>query len=99
MAVDGDWAHSRSLGLHQPALLQVILLKTQMNRSRRQRPAHKTETRLREVQSAAFYRRHSGIECAGIKVKRKIFRVVAGECAVGDWSNDLNQRKRGQIGI
>jgi len=81
------------------ALLEVILLKTQMNRSRRQRPAHKAETRLREVQSAAFYRRHGGIKRAGIKVKRKIFRVIAGERAVGDRSNNLNQRKRGQIGI
>jgi len=81
------------------ALLEVILLKTQMNRSRRQRPAHKTETRLREVQRAAFYRRHGVIKRAGVKVKRKIFRVIAGECAVRDRSNDLNQRKGGQIGI
>ena len=99
MAVDGDWTHSRSLGLHQVALLEVILLKTQMNRSRRQRPAHKTEIRLREVQRAAFYRRHGGIKRAGIKVKQEIFRVIAGECAVGDRSKDLNQRQGGQIGI
>lgn len=99
MAADGDWAHNRSLGLQQVILLEVILLKIQLDRSRRQRAAHKTRYWLREVQRAAFYCRYRGIERAWIETKCQIFRVVAGESAVGDRSNDFNYRQDGQIGI
>ena len=98
MTDDGDWTKSRRLRLHEATLEKVILLKTQVDRSGRQRPTHKSRVRLREVQRAALYRRHGGIERAGIKIKREILRVVAGERAVGDWPHNLNYRCAGQIG-
>ena len=79
MADDGDWAQSRSLCLHQVGFQDVILLKAQVDRSRRQRPAHKRRARLREIQRAAFYCYHGGIERAGIKVEHETLRIVTGE--------------------
>ena len=98
MRVDGDGAESCKLLARQKMVpFKAILVKFEMNRSRRRRLTSKDWVNLTEVQRTALAERSHGIEGAGIEIQDKGLGTVTRECTVGNLSANLDQGRTAEI--